>query len=163
MLTRAFLISLYILGVRYFYAKSPKLFRRFIVGICFLIELAIFTFINFRYFFVMDFTRFLLAICISSILFPIIFLVFLLINYSLHTFPLVYFLKLSYLSFWILLVDFFFSLLVMSLLSTYFIIIIIDFLISSVFYYYILKFGLKLERVNEVKFKKYVKSQFVNT
>ncbi|MCK4370441.1 MAG: hypothetical protein KAW03_05195, partial [Candidatus Lokiarchaeota archaeon] len=153
-----FLISLYILGVRYFYAKSPKLFRRLIVGFSFLIELAIFTFINFRYFFVMDFIRFLLVICISSILFPIIFLVFLLINYSLNTFPLEYFLKLSYISFWILLVDFFLSLLVISLLSTYFIIIIIiDFLISSVFYYYILKFGLKLERVNEVKFKKYVK------
>ncbi len=153
-----FLISLYILGVRYFYAKSPKLFRRLIVGFSFLIELAIFTFINFRYFFVMDFIRFLLVICISSILFPIIFLVFLLINYSLNTFPLKYFLKLSYISFWILLVDFFLSLLVISLLSTYFIIIIIiDFLISSVFYYYILKFGLKLERVNEVKFKKYVK------
>ncbi|MCK4380015.1 MAG: hypothetical protein KAW51_02685, partial [Candidatus Lokiarchaeota archaeon] len=152
-----FLISLYILGVRYFYAKSPKLFRTFIVVVTFLITLVIFTFINFRNFLVLEFVNFLYSICLSSILFPIVFVVFLLINYSLHAFKLQYFLTLTYFTFWIFLVDFFISLLIISLLNTYIIVLMLDCLVSSVFFYYILKFGVKLERVNESKFKGYSK------
>ena len=53
-----FIISLYILGIRYFYGKSPKSFRIYIVVISFLIELVIFTLINFRNFLVLDFISF---------------------------------------------------------------------------------------------------------
>ena len=149
-----FLISLYILGVRYFYAKSPKSFRIYIIIISFLVELVIFVFINFRNFIILEFINFLYSICISSILFPIIFLFFLLINYSLQAFKLQYFLTSSYFTFWIFLFDFFISLLIISLINAYLIVLMVDCLITSVFYYYILKFGLELERVNVTKFKR---------
>ena len=152
-----FLISLYILGVRYFYAKSPKLFRTSIVVISFIITIVIFTFINFRNFIVLEFVDFLYSICITSILFPIVFVVFLFINYGLHAIKLHYFLTLSYFTFWLFLVDFFISLLIISLLNAYIIVLMVDCLISSVFCYYLLKFGVKLERVNESKFKGYSK------
>ncbi len=147
-----FLISLYILGVRYFYAKTPKSFKTYIIIISFLIELVIFALINFRNFLVLGFINFLYSLCISSILFPIVFIVFLFVNYSLNAFKLEYFLTLCYYIFWIFIVDFFISLLIISLLNIYIIVLILDCLISSIFYYFILKFGMELEKINESKF-----------
>lgn len=151
------LISQYILGVRYFQAKSPKLFRRVVLVNSFLIELVIFVFINFRIYFLIELIPFLQVVCISSILFPIILMIFLYLNYGLHVFSVEYFLKYSYFSLWILLSDLFISLLIISLLTTYFLILAFDFLIASVLYYIVLKFGLKIGRVNKSKFKKYIK------
>jgi len=152
-----FLISQYVLGVRYFYSKSPKLFRILVLINSFLVELFIFTFILFRNYFLIELIPFLQGILITSVLFPIFFIFFLYINYGLHVFPLGYFLKLCYFALWIFIVDFFISLLIISLFTTYFIIIPLDCIITSIFYYNILKFGLKLERVDEPKFKKHVK------
>ncbi|MFX1592878.1 MAG: hypothetical protein ACFFCL_09310, partial [Promethearchaeota archaeon] len=152
-----FLISQYILGARYFRAKSPELFRRVVLLNSFLVELVIFIFINFRIYFLIELIPFIQAICISSILFPIIFMGFHFLNYSLRVFPMESFLKNIYFTLWILLCDIFITLLIVFILNIFIIILAIDFLISSVFYYFILKFGLKLERVDESKFKKYVK------
>ena len=151
------LISQYVLGIRYFHSKSPKLFRRVVLGNSFLIEFFIFVFINFRNFHLLELIQFLQILCLSSICFPIIFLAFLYLNYGLHVFPREYLLKHSYFSLWILLGDLFTSLLVISLLTGFWLILAFDFLIASVFYYFIIKFGLKLERVKEPKFKTYVK------
>ena len=151
------LISHYVLSIRYFHAKSPRLFRRVVLVNSFLIELLIFAFIIFRVYFLIELIPFLQVICISLICFPIIFLVFLYLNYGLHVFPKEYLLRHSYFSLWILLSDLFISLLIISLLTTYFLILAFDFLIASVFYYFLLKFGLQLGRVNELKFKKYIK------
>ncbi|MEE9376598.1 MAG: hypothetical protein V3V33_01005 [Candidatus Lokiarchaeia archaeon] len=152
-----FLISQYVLGVRYFYGKSPKLFRVVVLINSFLVEFFIFTFIFFRIYFLIELIPFLQGIIIASVLFPIFFMFFLFINYGLHVFPLKYFLTLTYFSLWIFIFDFFISLLIISLFTTYFIIIPLACIITSIFYYNILKFGLKLERVDESKFKKYAK------
>ncbi|MFX0024622.1 MAG: hypothetical protein ACFE9S_20080, partial [Candidatus Hermodarchaeota archaeon] len=151
------LISNYVLGIRYFNVRSPKLFRRIILVNSILIELFLFVFINFRIYYLIDFISFLQVICISLICFPIIFLAFLYLNHVLNVFTKEYFLKHSYFALWILLSDLFISLLIISLLSAVFILLAFDFLIASVFYYFIIKFGLKLERVKESRFKKYVK------
>ena len=152
-----FLISQYVLGVRYFYGKSTKLFRFIVLINSFLVEFLIFTFILFRNYFVIELIPFLQGILVTAILFPIFFIFFLYINYSLHVFPLEYFLKLCYFTLWIFLVDFFTSILIISLFTTYYIIIPIDCIITSILYYFISKFGLKLERVDELKFKKHIK------
>ncbi|MFX1302635.1 MAG: hypothetical protein ACFE9X_04670 [Promethearchaeota archaeon] len=152
-----FLISQYVLGVRYFYRKSPKLFRIFVLFNSFLVELFVIAFILFRTYFLIELIPFLQGILISSVLFPIVFIFFLYLNYGLHVYPLKDFLKFCYFSLWIFLFDFFISLLIISLFTTYFIIIALDCLFTSIFYYFILKFGLKLERITESKFKKYVK------
>ncbi|MFX1502712.1 MAG: hypothetical protein ACFFDH_17255, partial [Promethearchaeota archaeon] len=152
------LISQYVLGIRYFREKSPLLFRRFVLANNFIIEIVIFIFINFRIYFLIDeLVLFLQILLISSILFPIVFLGFLYLNYVLKVFPKEYFLKQRYFSLWIILSDVFISLIVVSLLNAYYIILALDLLFASVFYYFILKFGLSLERMTEPKFKKYVK------
>jgi len=151
------LISQYVLGVRYFYSKSPKLFRIVVLINSFLVELFIFTFILFSNYFLIDLIPFLQGIIITFVLFPIFFIFFLYINYSLNVFPLEYFLKLCYFTLWIVLIDFFISIFIISLFTTYYIIIPIDCIITSIFYYFLSKFELTLERVDGLKFKKHVK------
>ncbi|MFX1566729.1 MAG: hypothetical protein ACFFCV_00020 [Promethearchaeota archaeon] len=156
-LSLVFLISQYIMGVRYFYGKSPKLYRVVVLINSFLVELFIFIFILFRIYFLSELITFLQSILLSSILFPIFFIFFLYINYGLHVFPLKYFLKSCYFTLWIFLVDFFTSLLILSLSTTYYIIIPIDCIFTSILYYFISKFGFKMERIDENRFKKRVK------
>lgn len=151
------LISNYILGIRYFNVKSPKLFRRIVLVNSLLIELILFVFVNFRFYYLIEFIPFLQVLCISLICFPIVFIAFLYLNNVLHIFPKEYFLKYTYFALWILLSDLFISLLIISLLSAIFILLAFDFLITSVFYYFIIKFGVNLDRVKESRFKKYVK------
>ncbi|MFX0144903.1 MAG: hypothetical protein ACFE9C_12585, partial [Candidatus Hodarchaeota archaeon] len=151
------LISQYVIGIRYFHTKSPKLFRRVVLANSFLVEFFVFVFINFRIYYLLELIPFLLVLCITSIFFPIIFLAFLYLNYGLKAFPKEYLLKHSYFSLWILLSDLFISLLIISLLTGVWLVLAFDFLIASVFYYFIIKFGLKLERVKESRFKTYVK------
>ncbi|MFX0000186.1 MAG: hypothetical protein ACFE9Q_01995 [Candidatus Hodarchaeota archaeon] len=152
-----FLISQYIMGVRYFYSKSPKLFRIIVLINSILVELFVFTLILFRNYFLIELIPFLQGILISSVLFPIFFILFLYLNYSLHVFPLKYFLKLCYFTLWIFMVNFFALLLILSLTTNYYILIPIDCIITSILYYFISKFGFQQERIDESKFKKRVK------
>ncbi|MFX1390909.1 MAG: hypothetical protein ACFE9Z_12665, partial [Promethearchaeota archaeon] len=152
-----FLISQYALGLRYFYAKSPKSFRFWVSLNCIIVELTIFSFILFKLYYTLGLINFIQGIFISSILFPIIFIVFLVINYGFNIFPQKSFLKNSYNFLWILMINVFITLFVVFLFNMYPFIIALDFLILSLFYYFILKFGFKLEKITESKLKSRIK------
>ncbi|MFX1419708.1 MAG: hypothetical protein ACFE9N_12375, partial [Promethearchaeota archaeon] len=157
LLSIIFLISQYALGFRYFYNKSPKSFRIWLSLNFIIVELAIYSFIFFRLYFIFNLFTFLQSLLISSILFPLLFIIFLFINFKFQIFPLGTYIINSYFFVWATMLDLFIILLVFFLLNFNFIILASNFLISSIFYYYVLKFGSKLGRVEEPKLKKRVK------
>ena len=149
------LASFYILYVRFFYTKRPKLFWICVLINIFLIEAILYILINLRVFFLVETINFLQILIISSILFPIIFILFIYVNYILGIFPTRNFLIITYYSFWILILTIF-----MSIFSTNFnnyTIIALDFLLLSVFLHFNLKFGLKLDKLKDSAFRKFVK------
>ncbi|MFX1308030.1 MAG: hypothetical protein ACFFDG_14580, partial [Promethearchaeota archaeon] len=65
-----FLVSFYVLYIRFFYAKRPKLFKISVVVNIFLIELILFTLINLRIFYLVELFTFFQILILSTILFP---------------------------------------------------------------------------------------------
>ena len=148
------LVSFYILYARIFYAKRSKLFRICVFTNIFLIELFIFILINLRTFFIVEIFSFFQVLIVSSILFPIIFILFIFVNYLIGLFSHNDFLIYSYYSFWVLILNIFLAIGINSLNS--FIVLTLDLLFLSIFSYINLKFGLKIERIKESTFKKFV-------
>ncbi|MFW9829293.1 MAG: hypothetical protein ACFFEY_17085, partial [Candidatus Thorarchaeota archaeon] len=157
LLSIIFLISQYALGLRYFKVKSPKSFRTWVLINWFVLELAIFSFILFRLYFVIDIISFFMSILISSVIYPIFCIFFLFINNSFHIFPLESLLKNSYKFLWVIMINLFITLFVAYFFNMYMIILALDFLILSIFYYFVIKFGYKLERIPEIKLKRHIK------
>ena len=151
--TIVLLITLYISYARFFYAKHSKSFRRFVVIDIILIESIIYILINLRIYFLVEALNFLQILLISSILFPLIFIVFITANLVLGIFPTRNLLISYYYSFWVLI-----STVIITIISTNFnnpSILALDCLLLSVSLYYNLKFGLKIEKIKEKPFKKF--------
>ncbi len=148
------LFSFYILYARIFYAKRSKLFRICVFTNILLIELLIFILINLRTFFIVEIFSFFQVLIVSSILFPIIFILFIFVNYLIGLFSHNDFLIYSYYLFWVLILNIFLAIFINSLNN--FIVLTLDLLFLSIFSYINLKFGLKIERLKESIFKKFV-------
>jgi len=147
------LITLYISYARFFYVKHSKSFRRFVLIDIFLIESFFYILINLRIFFLVETLNFLQVLIISSILFPLIFIVFITANLVLGIFPIRNLLISYYYSFWVLISTVFIS--IISTNFNNFPILALDFLLLSVSLYYILKLGLKIEKIKDKPFKKF--------
>jgi len=147
------LVSFYILYSRIFYAKRTKLFRICVFTNIFLIELLIFILINLRAFFILEIFPFFQVVIVSSILFPIIFILFIFMNFLTGLVSHNDFLIYSYYSLWILIFDIFLAIFINSIDS--FIILILDLLLLSIFSYLNLKYALKIEKIKESTFKKF--------
>ncbi|MFX1571704.1 MAG: hypothetical protein ACFFB0_03070 [Promethearchaeota archaeon] len=148
------LVSFYILYSRIFYAKRTKLFRICIFTNIFLIELLIFILINLRAYLILEIFPFFQVVMVSSILFPIIFILFIFMNFLIGLFSYNDFLNYSYYSLWILIFDIFLAILINSLDS--FIVLTLDLLLLSIFSYLNLKYAFKIEKIKESTFKKFV-------
>ncbi len=149
------LISSYILYSRFLYSKRSKSFRISLFGHILLLELFIYILIALRTAFMIQGAILFRVLVISSLLFPIITILFVFINYLLGVFSQKHFITLCYYLFWALICDLFLSVLLISLNS--FVILTLDFLFLSFFSQFILKFGFKLEKVKESTFNRFVK------
>ncbi|MFW9950243.1 MAG: hypothetical protein ACFFKA_08990, partial [Candidatus Thorarchaeota archaeon] len=98
-----FLISFYYLYARYFRNNPWKNFYRSVSINLFLIEIVAYLLINFRNFFIFSLPEFLNLALISSLIFPILFLLFVFFNFGIGILNKEIFYAYCYYSFWIVL------------------------------------------------------------
>ena len=145
------LLSFYRLYAIFFKEKYSKTFKICVLINLFLIELMIFTLINFNIYFTVSFNLFIKLLVISTILFPLIFMLFLSLNYLVGMINLKTLLASIYYSFWSLIVIIF-----LSILNTFFpnyIVMIFNFLLLLILINFNLKYGAKIEKVKEETYK----------
>ncbi len=146
------LLSFYRLYAIFFKEKYSKTFKICVLMNLFLIELIIFILINFNTYFTVSFNLFIKLLTISTILFPLIFMLFVSLNYLIGMINLKTLLASIYYSFWSLIVIIF-----LSILITFFpnyIMMIFNFLLLLILINFSLKFGVKIEKVKEETYKK---------
>jgi len=141
------LVSFYYLYARYFYKKPWKNFNLCITCNILLIETTLYIILNFKNFFLVNLDIFLGGLTITLILFPIIFLIFVLVNFLIGIFSSKTGLTLTYYSLWFLIFIIFSSLILNFYTNP--IIILLDLLFLSLFSSILLKFGGKMEKVKE--------------
>ena len=147
------LVSFYILYARLFSIKRSKLFRMSVFAQIFLIELFIFILVNLRFFVLFEGITAMKLLILSSLLFPLIFILFIFANYLLGIFSRKNFLRLTYVFLWFLIADIFLVIFLYSLNN--FFILSLDFLFLSILTQINLKFGLQLEKIKDSSFKRY--------
>ena len=148
----ALLISFYRLYAIYFYKKYTKAFKICVLSNLFLIEFSIFFLINFQFYFRASFNVFLNIMILSTILFPIIFILFVVLNYILRIIPYKTYLTSTYHSFWVLWINIFLS--IFFIFFPNYIMILFDFLLLLTLVTLNLRFGLKIEKIKEEIYKK---------
>ena len=153
----ALLSSLYRLYFSRFKRKASNFFKTCLTIISFLIEIFLFILINFRIYFLVaavDPGFFFNSLIISSILFPLLFILFAFLNYLIGIFSKGNFLNYSYFASWFLFASIF-----ISIISVFFNIIalLLDLLFFSITLHYLLKFGVKLGKISNSKYQNYVK------
>ena len=153
----ALLSSLYRLYYSRFKKKPSKFFKFSLTFILFLIEVFLFVLINFRIFFtiaLVEITFFFNSLIVSLILFPLLFILFISINFLIGIFSKENFLNYSYFASWFL-----FPIIFISIISVYFnlMALLLDLLYFSITLHYLLKFGVKLGKIAQSKFQNYIK------
>ncbi len=146
------LLSFYRLYAIFFKEKYSKTFKICVLMNLFLIELFIFILINFNIYLTVSFNLFIKLLVISTILFPLIFMLFVSLNYLIGMINLKTLLASIYYSFWSLIVIIF-----LSILITFFpnyIMMIFNFLLLLILINFSLKFGVKIAKVKEETYKK---------
>ncbi|MFX1411216.1 MAG: hypothetical protein ACFFA6_12775, partial [Promethearchaeota archaeon] len=141
------LLSFYRLYAIFFREKYSKAFKICVLINLFLIELFIFILINFNLYFAVSFSVFIRILVISTVLFPLIFMIFVSLNYLGGIIKLPTFTASIYYSIWFLSVNIF-----ISLIFTFFpnyIMMIFDFLLLLILISFNLKYGLKIGKVKE--------------
>lgn len=150
----ALLGTFYYLYFRYFRKSKWKNFSLILNIVIFLIEILSFALINLYSIFSVEFNVYINYVIISAIFLPIIFDLFIGLNYLLGITSKKISLKELYYSCWILILTIFSTLLYFSLNNYMF--LIADLLYLSIFSLILLKFGVKIEQVNIKIFKKIV-------
>ncbi len=146
------LLSFYRLYAIFFKEKYSNTFKICVLMNLFLIELIIFILINLNTYFTVSFNLFIKLLTISTILFPLIFMLFVSLNYLIGMINLKTLLASIYYSFWSLIVIIF-----LSILITFFpdyIMMIFNFLLLLILINFNLKFGVKIAKVKEETYKK---------
>ena len=147
-----FLISFYYLYGRYFRNNPWKNLSRSITINILLIEIVAYLLINFRNFFILEFQAFLNYTLISLLLFPCLFIFFILLNYLIGILNRERSLSYCYYSCW--------GLLFISALSIFFsffgdsLAMVLNCLYISIAIQILSKFGLKITKIKETSYKK---------
>ncbi len=146
------LISFYYLYARYFRNFPWKNFNRAIITNMLLIEITAYILINFKNFFTINIQMFLNNFLVSLLVFPLLFILFIFLNYVIGAFSRDFSLKYCYYSCWVILL--------VSAASIFyiffgdFVIIIANFLYISIAIQVLSMFALKINKIQEKTFQK---------
>ena len=145
------LISFYRFYPLFFRKRSLKTFKVLIFLNFFAIILYLFFLINIKAFFLLEFNIFLNILVLTILLIPGILLLFLFVNYLINILSVREYLNSTYYTCWILIVTIFLSILM--IFYTIIIVIILDLMLISFLIHYQLRFGQKLKKIKETRFK----------
>jgi len=139
--------SFYYLFARHFYKEPWKNFNRCIIGNLLLIEIFLFILINFRNYYLLNLDIFISSCILSLVLFPIVSISFIFLNYLMRIFPSKTSLVYTYYSLWFLISIIFLSIIFYYYVNT--IVILLDLLYLSLVSHILLKFGFKINKIKE--------------
>ena len=145
------LISFYRFYPLFFRKRSLKTFIVLIFLNFFTIILYLFFLINIRAFFLLEFNIFVNLLVLTIILIPGILLLFLFVNYLINILSVREYLNSTYYTCWILIATIGMS--IFMIFYTIIIVIILDLMLISFLIHYQLRFGQKLEKIKETRFK----------